>query len=334
MIDWSAGTYELTAAQLAPAAERAVGAARITPGERVLDVACGTGNAAILAAFGGAQVTGVDQAERLLEVAAGRARAAGVEIDWQAADALALPFEDDAFDAVLSVFGVIFAPAEPAAAELVRVTAPEGRVVLVTWTGEGVIAAASGVMRRAMADAGALPGPDPSTVAPSAPAPGTPALASSAPAAAPGTSVPAAGASAPASDTSVSAPSAPVPPSVAPARTPGGDAASDGPDAARSSEQVTRDWGDPAELEALFAPFGGVVTIERYGHAFEASSPEAFADEWMDRHPMWLAARDVLGAETYAALREPLVAVLAEGNEDPDAFRGTSVALVAHVQLP
>jgi SAM-dependent methyltransferase len=260
MIDWSAGTYELTAAQLAPAAERAVAAARITPGERVLDVACGTGNAALLAAMGGAQVTGVDRAERLLEVAAGRARAAGVAVDWRAGDALALPVEDDAFDAVLSVFGVIFADAEPAVAELVRVAAPEGRIVLVTWTREGVIAAGSGVVRRAVAQAG------PATDGDAGPAP--------------------------------------------------------------------RDWGDPAQLEALFAPHDGVVTVERYAHAFEAASPEAFADEWMDRHPLWLAARDVLGPDAYAALRDPLVAVLAEGNEDPDAFRGTSTALVVHVQLP
>lgn len=78
-----------------------------------------------------------------------------------------------------------------------------------------------------------------------------------------------------------------------------------------------RDWGDPRHLEALFAPAGGVVTVERHDHPFEAASPEAFADEWMDRHPMWLAARGPLGPERYAALREPLVDVLREGNEDP-----------------
>jgi len=317
MIDWSAGTYELTAAQLAPAAERAVAAARITPGERVLDVACGTGNAAILAAFGGAQVTAVDQAGRLLEVAAGRARAAGVEIDWRAGDAVALPFDDDAFDAVLSVFGVIFAPAEPAAAELVRVTGPEGRIVLVTWTGEGVIAAASGVMRRAMAEAGALPGPDPTAPAAPGAVPGVAGDAS--------VDADAAGGTGPAARADATDPAA---------RNTGTTADPTAPTATGPAEKVTRDWGDPAELQALFAPSGGVVTIERYGHAFEASSPEAFADEWMDRHPMWLAARDLLGAETYAALRAPLVAVLEEGNEDPGAFRGTSVALVAHVQLP
>lgn len=290
MIDWSAGTYELTATQLAPAAERAVAAARITPGERVLDVACGTGNAALLAAMGGAQVTGVDRAERLLDVAAGRARAAGVEIDWRAGDALALPVDDDAFDAVLSVFGVIFADAAPAVAELVRVAAPEGRIVLVTWTREGVIADASGVVRGAMAAAGLAPGADPT-----------------APGAGPATAHRAASL---------------------------GDPSAAGGPASPDPEPATRDWGDPAHLEALFAPHGGTVVVERYGHAFEAASPEAFADEWMDRHPMWLAAREHLGPEVYAALREPLVDVLTGGNEDPAAFRGTSVALVAHVGLP
>jgi ubiquinone/menaquinone biosynthesis C-methylase UbiE len=260
MIDWGAGTYELTARQLAPAAERAVEVADVLPGDRVLDVACGTGNAALLAAMRGARVTGVDLAPRLLDVAAGRARAAGVEVDWRTADATALPFADDAFDAVLSVFGVIFAPAEAAAAELVRVTAPGGRIVLTTWTTEGPIVAASGVLGRAMAEAGALPAADP------------------------------------------------------------------GP------EPVTRDWGDPDELRALFSSAAS-VEVERYAHAFEADSAEAFADEWMDRHPLWLAGRAALGDETYAALREPLVAVLEEGNEDPAGFRVSGVALVAVAQL-
>ncbi|MEV4422541.1 methyltransferase domain-containing protein, partial [Patulibacter sp. NPDC049589] len=252
MIDWSAGTYELTATQLAPAAERAVDAAAIVPGDRVLDVACGTGNAALLAAMRGAQVTGVDQAARLLEVAAGRARAAGVDVDWQEGDALALPAEDDAFDAVVSVFGVIFAPAEPAVAELVRVCAPGGRVALTTWTREGAIAAGSGLLWRAMDEAGE--------------------------------------------------------------RDPAGPVAPD-------ADTVVRNWGDPAHLEELFAAHGATVTTERYEHVFQAASPEAFADEWMERHPMWLAGRDALGAEAFAALRDPLIAVLGEGNEAAAGFR-------------
>lgn len=154
MIDWGLGSYERTAMQLAPAAGAAVDAAEILPGDRVLDVGCGTGNAALLAAMHGARVTGLDPAVRLLEVARGRAASAGIEADWVRGDALDLPFVDGTFDATLSVFGVIFAaPAEQAVAELVRVTAPEGRIVLTTWVGDGALANATGLVRSAIAAA-------------------------------------------------------------------------------------------------------------------------------------------------------------------------------------
>ncbi|MGX6450091.1 class I SAM-dependent methyltransferase, partial [Patulibacter sp. S7RM1-6] len=154
MIDWGAGTYERTAAQLAEAAGRAVEAADLLPGDRLLDVGCGTGNAALLAAMRGAQVTGLDPSARLLEVAARRARAAGVEATWTAGDAVDLPFADGAFDAVVSVFAVIFAPRPAdAVAELVRVTAPEGRIVLTSWRPDSGVAAGSAVLRDALAAA-------------------------------------------------------------------------------------------------------------------------------------------------------------------------------------
>lgn len=273
MTDWGAGSYEITATQLAPASARAVDAARITPGERVLDLACGTGNAALLAAMRGARVTGLDPAERLLDVAAGRARSAGLEITWTPGTATELPFPDASFDAVLSVFGVIFAvPAEDAVAELVRVTADDGRIVLTTWTDSGAIAAGSAVLREAIAAT--------TTAAPTAaPAP---------------TSVPSSG-----------------------------DVATAGP--------APRDWGDPEHVAELFAPYGLVPHVEPIPHVFEAASPEAFADEWLGQHPMWLAARPLLGDGAYAALREPLVAVLGDGNEDPSAFRATSTALLIRI---
>lgn len=249
MIDWGIGEYELTAAQLAPAAERAVAAAAIAPGDRVLDVACGTGNGALLAAAAGATTTGVDSAARLLEVAAERAAAAGADASWLVGEAAALPVADASFDAVLSVFGVIFArPPAPAVAELVRATAPGGRIVLTSWTAEGSVAAAGRVVHEAMA------------------------------AAAPGIA------------------SGPAP----------------------------RDWGDPAVVRELFGAHGIEPAIEPVELAFEAASPEAFADDWLDRHPMWLTARDELGAERYAALRAPLIDALRAGNEDPDGFRATS----------
>src|SRR5919199_1651139 len=105
MLDWSVGEYERSAHELAPAARHVVELAALAPGERVLDVACGTGNAALLAARAGAVVTGLDAAARLIDVARGRAADAGVEASFVVGDAQALPFEDGAFDAVLSIFG-------------------------------------------------------------------------------------------------------------------------------------------------------------------------------------------------------------------------------------
>jgi SAM-dependent methyltransferase len=139
-IDWSIGHYERTAAQLYPAARVLVDHAAPAPGERVVDVGCGTGNAALLAAARGAVVTGVDPASRLLGVARERARAEGLDVTFVGGEAQALPVPDASADLVLSVFGVIFA-ADPgaAAAELARITAPTGRVVLSAWIPEGAI---------------------------------------------------------------------------------------------------------------------------------------------------------------------------------------------------
>jgi SAM-dependent methyltransferase len=162
-IDWSLGHYEHTAAQLLPGAHRAVNRAAPTEGERVLDVGCGTGNAALLAAARGAHVTGVDPAPRLLEIARERATAQGLDATFAPGDAAALPLADGAADLVLSVFGVIFAPdAAAAAAEIARVTAPTGRVVLTAWVPEGAIhdamRMAQDAVRRAV---GAPPSPPP-----------------------------------------------------------------------------------------------------------------------------------------------------------------------------
>jgi len=152
MTDWGDGEYERTAAQLQPVAEVLVRAAAVRSGERVLDVACGTGNAAVLAARAGARATGVDAAPRLVEVARERAAAEGLEATFQTADAVALPFGDGTFDVALSVFGVIFAaPAERAATELLRVVRPGGRIVLTSWAPEGPIHEAGRLVGRAVA---------------------------------------------------------------------------------------------------------------------------------------------------------------------------------------
>jgi SAM-dependent methyltransferase len=118
-------------------------------GERVLDVACGTGNAAIRAAQAGGSVVGLDLTPELFD--AGRALAAdsGVEVEWVEGDAEALPFEDESFDVVLSTFGTMFAPRhQVTASELVRVLRPSGRLGLCNWTPEG----GQGAFFRAMAE--------------------------------------------------------------------------------------------------------------------------------------------------------------------------------------
>jgi SAM-dependent methyltransferase len=153
MVDWGAGRYETTAAELAPVAEAVVQHARISPGEEVVDVACGTGNAALLAAARGARVVGVDGAARLLEVARRRARTEAVAIDLREGDLLDLPVDDEAADVVLSVFGVIFAQ-DPAQAlrEIARVLRPEGRALISAWIPAGpidaMLAAMGGIVAR------------------------------------------------------------------------------------------------------------------------------------------------------------------------------------------
>lgn len=112
----------------------------IRPGSEVLDVACGTGNLAIPAARQGAKVTGVDIATNLLEQARMRATNEGLNAEFREGDAEALPFPDAQFDAVVSMFGAMFAP-RPAvvAAELVRVCRPNGFIAMANWTPTGFV---------------------------------------------------------------------------------------------------------------------------------------------------------------------------------------------------
>jgi SAM-dependent methyltransferase len=161
--DWGLGNYEYTAAQLLPAARVVVDRAAPARGERVVDVGCGTGNAALLAAAQGARVTGVDPAPRLLEVAREQAAAQGLDVTFVPGDAGSLPLEDGAADVVLSVFGVIFAPdASAAAGEMARVTTPAGRIVLSAWVPAGAIHDAVSVAQDAVRRAvGAPAGPPP-----------------------------------------------------------------------------------------------------------------------------------------------------------------------------
>lgn len=151
MIDWSDGTYELTASELAVVAERCVRTLEVQAGTRALDLGAGTGNGALLLAARGAVVTAVDPAERLLQVAAERAQAAGFTLDVRHGVAEALPLPDATFDVAISIFGLIFSP-EPqsTASELVRVLRPGGVAVFTSWAPFGGIAEAGKLLREAM----------------------------------------------------------------------------------------------------------------------------------------------------------------------------------------
>jgi SAM-dependent methyltransferase len=137
---WASGDYAAVAARIAVMAEDLVQAAGLRAGDRVLDVATGSGNAAIAAARCGCEVTGTDYVPELLERGRARAAAEGLEVTFAEADAENLPYADGEFDAVLSCLGVMFTPdQERAAAELVRVCRPGGTIGLVNWTPAGFI---------------------------------------------------------------------------------------------------------------------------------------------------------------------------------------------------
>jgi ubiquinone/menaquinone biosynthesis C-methylase UbiE len=138
---WASGDYAAVAAELIPAlGPELVQAAGIRPGQRVLDVAAGSGNASIPAAEAGALVTASDLTPELFEAGRRIASQRGVELEWVEADAEALPFADDSFDTVISCVGAMFAPHHQVTAdELVRVVRPGGTIGLLNWTPQGFI---------------------------------------------------------------------------------------------------------------------------------------------------------------------------------------------------
>jgi SAM-dependent methyltransferase len=132
---WASGNYaEIASRELWPLGDRIVERVGVRSGEDVLDVACGTGNAAIRAAAAGGRVVAVDLTPELLAAGRRRAAAAGVELAWIEGDAEQLPADDESFDVVLSVLGVMFAPRHRTAArELARVLRPNGRLAVCSW---------------------------------------------------------------------------------------------------------------------------------------------------------------------------------------------------------
>jgi len=138
---WGAAPFERIAAEIADVHADLVERVAPAPGERALDVACGTGGVTELLAASGAEVTGADFAPALVETARRRAEERGLAIRYDVGDAEALPYEDGAFDVVTSCFGVMFAPnQERAAAELARVCRPGGRLGLACWSPDGRVA--------------------------------------------------------------------------------------------------------------------------------------------------------------------------------------------------
>jgi SAM-dependent methyltransferase len=137
---WASGDYSNVGTRLVIIAEQLCEAADLRAGERVLDVATGNGVTALAAARRYCDVTGIDYVPSLIERAKERAGADRLPIDFRVADAEALPFADATYDVVLSTVGVMFAPNQKqAAAELLRVCRPGGRIGLASWTPEGFL---------------------------------------------------------------------------------------------------------------------------------------------------------------------------------------------------
>ena len=137
---WAAGDFDAVVPFIWEAGGAAAEASGCGPGDRVLDIAAGSGNAAIQAAMRGADVVASDLTPELFEPGRRRAAEHGVELEWVEADAEELPFEDASFDAAISTFGIMFAPQQSVAAgELARVVKPGGRIAICSWRPAGFV---------------------------------------------------------------------------------------------------------------------------------------------------------------------------------------------------
>jgi len=137
---WSAGDYGLVASGLERSAGAFLDRMRVSSGQAVLDVACGTGQLAIPAARAGARVTGVDISAPWINQADRRARAEGLAACFDVGDVESLPYDSDEFDTVISLIGAMFAPRPAlAASEMLRVCQPGGRIIMGNWTAEGFV---------------------------------------------------------------------------------------------------------------------------------------------------------------------------------------------------
>jgi SAM-dependent methyltransferase len=139
---WMDGNYDYFSRFMASSAAQFLDPLALSPGTTLLDVACGSGQVALVAAERGLKVTGVDIAPNLILAARGRAAAAGLDVQFDEGDAEALPYPEATFDVAASLFGAMFAPRpERVAAELLRVCRPGGIVSMGNWTKEGFVGA-------------------------------------------------------------------------------------------------------------------------------------------------------------------------------------------------
>lgn len=157
---WMAGDFGKIAKSYEPGAADFVTRLNFTPNDRVLDVACGSGNLTIPAARTGARVTGLDIAPNLVEQAQAWARAEGLAVAVEEGDAEQMPYADGTFDAVITMFGAMFAPHPDAvAAELVRVCRSGGRIAMANWTPDGFIGQMFKIVGKHVPPAPGVPSP-------------------------------------------------------------------------------------------------------------------------------------------------------------------------------
>jgi ubiquinone/menaquinone biosynthesis C-methylase UbiE len=157
---WMAGDFGQIARHTEEVAEQFITGIGVPRGARVLDVACGTGNTALPTARAGAEVTGVDIATNLLEQARRRAAAAGLNIKFLEGDAEDLPFPNDSFDYVITMYGAMFAPRpDRVASELLRVCKPGGEVVMANWTPSGFVGKQFQLMAKTVPPPPGIPAP-------------------------------------------------------------------------------------------------------------------------------------------------------------------------------
>lgn len=156
---WMTGNYDVFSRFMQRGAEEFYARLRVAPGARLLDVACGAGQLALVAAKSGARVTGCDISTNWLAMGGARAAAEGLDLRFDEADAEELPYADSSFDAVVSVVGAMFAPRpDRVAAEMKRVCRPGGTIAMVNWTAAGFVGQMFKIIARHIAPPG-MPSP-------------------------------------------------------------------------------------------------------------------------------------------------------------------------------